>query len=66
MSDLLHHDDDAIDPDGPNDIDVSRMVPKGTANNEYTIGGHPAFQQQIRKLLHEYNDILATTSRGRP
>ena len=34
MSDLLHHDDDAIDPDGPNDIDVSRMVPNGTANND--------------------------------
>ena len=40
MSDLLHHDDDdddAIDPDEPNDIDVSRMVPNGTANNDYTI-----------------------------
>ena len=23
MSELLHHDEDAVDPDGPNDIDVS-------------------------------------------
>ena len=27
MSELLYHDDDAIDPDGPNGINVSRMVP---------------------------------------
>jgi len=47
MSDLLHHDDDnEIDPDGPNDIDVSRMVPKGTANSDYTIGGHPEFKNK--------------------
>ena len=57
MSDLLRHDDDAIDPDGPNDIDVSRMIPNGTANNDYTIGGHPEFQKQIRQLLNEYDDI---------
>ena len=38
MSDLLHHDDDAMNPDGPNDIDVSRMVLNGTANNDYTKG----------------------------
>ena len=38
MSDLLQHDEDAVDPDGPNDIDVSRMVQNGQANNDYTIG----------------------------
>ena len=64
MSDLLHHDEDAIDPDRPNDIDVSRMVPNGTANNDYTIGGNPEFQKQIRQLLKEYDDILVTTSKG--
>ena len=49
------HDDDAIDPYGPNDIDVYRMVPNSTANNDNTIGGHPEFQQQIRQLQHEYD-----------
>ena len=45
MSDLLQHDEDAIDPDGLNDIDVSRMVRNGTANNDYIIGGNPEFQK---------------------
>ena len=31
MSDLLEHDDDGSCTDGPNDIDVSRMLP-GAAN----------------------------------
>ena len=63
---LLHHDDDAIDPDGPNDIDVSRMVPNGTANNDYTIGENPEFQTQIRQLLHEYGDIFSYNVKGNP
>ena len=65
MSDPLHHDEDAIDPDGPNDIDVSRMVPNGQANNDYTIGGNPEFQQQIRQLLNEYDDIFSHLQRQR-
>jgi len=28
MSDLLHHDDGAIDPGGPNDIDMSKNSPE--------------------------------------
>jgi len=39
MSELLHHDEDAVDPDGPNDIDVSRMLTVGCNNNDFTIGG---------------------------
>ena len=65
MSDLLHHDEDAIDPDGPNDIDVSRMVTNGTANNDYTIGDNPEFQKQIRQLLHEYDDIFSYNVKGK-
>ena len=67
MSDLLRHDDDAIDPDGLNDIDVSRMVPNGTANNDFTIGGPPEFQKtfRIRKLLHEYNEIFSYNVKGK-
>ena len=41
MSELLHHDEDAVDPDGPNDIDVSRMLTGGGKNNDFTIGGSP-------------------------
>ena len=65
MSDLLHHDDDAIDRDGPNDIDVSRMVRNGTENNDCTIWGHPEFQKQIRQLLHEYDDIFSYNVKGK-
>ena len=65
MSDLLHLDDDAIDPDEPNDIDISRMVPNSTANNDYAIGGNPEFQKQIRQLLHEYDDIFSYNVKGR-
>jgi len=65
MSDLLHHDDDAIYPDGLNDIDVSRMVPNGTANNDYTIGGNPEFQKRIRQLLTEYDDIFSYNVKGK-
>ena len=64
MSDLLHHYDDAIDPDEPNDIDVSIMVPNGTANKDYTVGGNPEFQQRIRQLLNEYDDIFSYNVKG--
>ena len=39
--------------------------PNGTANNDYTIGGHPEFQQQIRQLLHEYDDIFSYNVKGK-
>ena len=32
MSEILHHDDDSIE--GPNDIDISRMVPGAQTNND--------------------------------
>jgi len=44
MSELLQHDDDAIDAEGSNDIDISRMVPGGQTNNDFTIGSSPEFQ----------------------
>ena len=39
MSELLHHDEDTVDPDGPNDIDVSRMLTGGGNHNDFTIEG---------------------------
>ena len=38
MSELLQL-DDAIDPDVPNEIDVSRMVKNRLPNNDFTNGG---------------------------
>jgi hypothetical protein len=58
MSELLHHDEDAIDPDGPNDIDVSKMDTNGCTNNDFTIGGFPALQLRLREILHEFNNIF--------
>ena len=65
MSDLLHHDEDAVDPDGPNDIDVSRMVTNGTANNDYTIGGNPEFQNKYDSYYTNTTTFLVPTSKGR-
>ena len=64
MSELLHHDDDDIGPnDGRNDINVSRMVPNGLLDNDFTIGRPPAFQLRIRDILHEFNDIFSNNVR---
>ena len=49
MSELLHHDQDDIDPDGPNDIYVSRMIRNGCSNNDFTIADSPAVQLRIRE-----------------
>ena len=56
MSELLHHDEDAVDPDGSNDIDVSRMITGGGNNHDFTIRGFPSLQLSI---LHEFNDIFS-------
>ena len=57
VSELLHHNEDVIDPDGPNDIDMSRMITNGCPNNDITIGGSPALQ--LREILQEFNDIFS-------
>ena len=58
MSELSHHDEDAVDPDGPNDIDVSRMLTGGCNNNDFTIVGSSEMQLRIRDILHEFSDIF--------
>jgi hypothetical protein len=65
MSELLHHDDDAVDPDGPNDIDVSRMLTGGGNNNDFTIVGSPEIQLRIRDILHEFSDIFRYNVKGK-
>ena len=54
-----------MDADGPNDIDISRMVTGGQTNNDFTIRGSPEFQQQIRNLLTEYDDIFSFNVKGK-
>jgi len=65
ICELLQHDDDAIDAEGPNDIDISRMVPGGQTNNDFTIGGSPEFQHKIWNLLTEYDDIFSFNVKGK-
>ena len=67
MSELLRHDVDDIffDMEGPNDIEISRMVPGGQPNNDFTIEGSPEFQQRIQKLLNEYDDIFSFIVKGK-
>ena len=59
------HDEDAVDPDGPNDIDVSRMLTGGGNNNDFTIGGSPEIQLRIRDILHEFRDIFSYNVKGK-
>jgi hypothetical protein len=65
ISELLHHDEDAVDPDGPNDIDVSRMLTGGGNNNNFMIGGSPDIQLGIRDILHEFRDIFSYNVKGK-
>jgi len=65
MSERLHHDEDVVDPDGPNDIDVSRMLTGGCKNNDFTIGGSPAIQLRIRDIFHKFSDIFSYNVKGK-
>ena len=65
MSDLLTHDDEGVDENGPNDIDYVRMLP-GHTNDDFTIGGSAELQKRIRKIIHDYEDISALTLKARP
>jgi hypothetical protein len=64
MSQILGIDDDGADEDGPNDIDISRM--NGSArNDDYTIGGSPALQDNLHALIKEFDDIFSYSVKGR-
>jgi len=54
-----------VDPDGPNDIDVSRMLTGGGKNNDFTIGGSPELQLRIRDILHDFRDIFSYNVKGK-
>ena len=63
MSQILGIDDDGAE-EGPNDIDISRM--NGSArNDDYTIGGSPALQEDLHALIKEYDDIFSYSVKGR-
>jgi len=61
MSELLHHDEDAVDPYGPNDIDVSRIITGGCQNNDFTFGGSPAYN-----YAYEFNNIFSHNIKEKP
>jgi len=59
MSDLLTHDDEGVDANGPNDIEYIRMLP-GQPNEDFTIRDYSAdLQQRIRTLPTNYADIFS-------
>ena len=64
MSDLLTHDDEGVDENGPNDIDYLRMLP-GQTNDDFTIGGSVDLQQRIRTQLTEYAYIFSFNVKGK-
>ena len=63
MSELLHHDEDSIDPNGTNYIDVSRVI--NGCPDEFTIGVSPALQLRIREILHEFNNFFSYNVKGK-
>ena len=69
MSELLHHDEDAVESNGPNDIDVSRMLTGGYNNNDFTIGGSAgAVAQPIYEIvalaIKQKSKALSWTTEG--
>jgi hypothetical protein len=62
--DLLTHDDEVVDENGPNDIDYVRILP-GKTNDDFTIGGYIDLQQRIRTLLTDYADIFSFNVKGK-
>ena len=56
MSNLLTHDDEGVDENGPNDIEYIRMLP-GQPNEDFTMGVPPPFNNEIRALLTNYADL---------
>ena len=64
MSDLLTHDEEGVDENGPNDIEYLRMLP-GQTNDDFTIGGSANLQQRIRTLLTDYVDIFSFNVKGK-
>ena len=64
-----NEDEDAVDPDGLNDIDVSRMLRGGYNNNDFTIGGSAgAVAQPIYEIvalaIKQKSKALSWTTEG--
>jgi hypothetical protein len=63
MSELLQHDDDAIDEEGPNDIDVSRMGPGGQTNIILRLGDPLNFNSKYETYSLSTTTFLVLMSR---
>ena len=55
---MLDYDDDGSMTDGPNNIDILRMIP-GATLTDYDMGGSPYLRRKIQLLMHEYRDIFS-------
>ena len=55
MSDLLNHDNEGVDDNGPNDIEYSQMLPCQT-NEDFLIGGSPELQQRL-EVFFQYGHV---------
>ena len=66
MSELLHHDDDAIDLKRPNDIDGSRMVMNSQPDKDslYSEEDPQNFNNGYENCYTNTTTFLATTSKG--
>ena len=53
LRDLLDYDEDVSSSDGPNDIDISRML-TGAVNHDYDICRSPYLQPQIKQIIHDH------------
>ena len=63
MSDLLTHDDEGVDENGPNDIDYLRMLPGQT--NDFTFGVPPTFNNEYVKYSMTTGIFSALTLRAK-
>jgi len=63
-SDILYYYGDGSTTDGPNDIDISRMIP-GAALTDYDIDGSPYLRRKIQLAMHEYRDIFSYNVKGK-
>ena len=64
MSDLLTHDDECVDENGPNDIEYLRMLP-GQTNEDFTMGGSTDLHKRIRAPLTEYTEFFSYNVKGK-
>ena len=64
LGDMLEYEDDGSSADGPNDIDISNMLPD-VRSMDYDLGGSSNLQQHLIALMEEYRDIFSYNVKGK-